>query len=271
MVALVRRADGVAALLQQWSTAPGQDPANEYAAVVPRFVMACLNGTAPEVHGDGEQSRDFTYIDDVVEANLLAGRAPEEARGRVLNVGGGREPTSVNRILEIVAGLTGATPEPEHTPPREGDVLRTEADVSLARRLIGYEPRSTSTRACAAPWSGSARRSAGRRSLPGLLVGARTRGLLRCRVGGVSVVPVDAHELAGQLVFQQADVTVDHQRDELLEAGPRLPTEGFPCLGRISAERGDLRRTEVPRIDLDMPLPVEPDPLERQLHELRTV
>ena len=120
---------------------PRQDPANEYAAVVPRFVMACLNGTAPEVHGDGEQSRDFTFIDDVVEANLLAGRAPEEARGRVLNVGGGREPTSVNRILEIIAGLTGATPEPEHTPPREGDVLRTEADVSLARRLIGYEPR----------------------------------------------------------------------------------------------------------------------------------
>ena len=120
---------------------PRQDPANEYAAVVPRFVMACLNGTAPEVHGDGEQSRDFTFIDDVVEANLLAGRAPEEARGRVLNVGGGREPTSVNRILEIIAGLTGATPEPEHTPPREGDVLRTEADVSLARRLIGYEPK----------------------------------------------------------------------------------------------------------------------------------
>ena len=71
----------------------------------------------------------------------MAGRAPEEARGRVVNVGGGREPTSVNRILEIVAGLTGATPEPKHTPPREGDVLRTEADVSLARRLIGYEPK----------------------------------------------------------------------------------------------------------------------------------
>jgi len=120
---------------------PGQDPANEYAALVPRFTMACLTGSAPVVHGDGEQSRDFTYIDDVVEANLLAAAAPEEARGQALNVGGGREPTTVNRILEIVAGLTGTTPEPVHTSPREGDVRRTEADVSLARRLLGYEPR----------------------------------------------------------------------------------------------------------------------------------
>jgi nucleoside-diphosphate-sugar epimerase len=120
---------------------PGQDPANEYAAVVPRFIMACLTGTAPEVHGDGEQSRDFTYIDDVVEANLLAGLAPEAARGQVVNVGGGKEPTSINRILEIVAGLTDASPEPVHTPSREGDVRRTEADVSLAGRLIGYEPK----------------------------------------------------------------------------------------------------------------------------------
>jgi nucleoside-diphosphate-sugar epimerase len=119
---------------------PGQDPANEYAAVVPKFVMACLDGTRPEVHGDGDQSRDFTYIGDVVEANLLAALAPEGARGRVLNIGGGREPTSVNGILEIAADLTGTNPEPVHTPPRQGDVRRTEADISLARRLIGYEP-----------------------------------------------------------------------------------------------------------------------------------
>ncbi|MGH2659738.1 MAG: SDR family NAD(P)-dependent oxidoreductase [Actinomycetota bacterium] len=120
---------------------PGQDPTNEYAAVIPRFILACLTGSQPEVHGDGEQSRDFTFIEDVVEANLLAARAPEDALGRVLNVGGGQEPTSVNRILKIVAQLTGATPEPMHTPPREGDVRRTEADVSLTCRLIGYEPK----------------------------------------------------------------------------------------------------------------------------------
>jgi nucleoside-diphosphate-sugar epimerase len=120
---------------------PGQDPANEYAAVVPRFVMACLSGTSPEVHGDGEQSRDFTYIDDVVEGNVLAARAPEAARGQVLNIGGGQQPTSVNAILRIAAELTDAAPEPVHTAPREGDVRRTQADISLAGRLIGYRPR----------------------------------------------------------------------------------------------------------------------------------
>jgi UDP-glucose 4-epimerase len=120
---------------------PGQDPANEYATLIPRFIMACLTGKRPEMHGDGEQSRDFTFIDDVVGANLLAARMTEEVRGTVLNVGGGHEPTSVNRILEIVAGLTRAIPEPVHTAPREGDVRRTEADVSLARRMIGYEPK----------------------------------------------------------------------------------------------------------------------------------
>jgi UDP-N-acetylglucosamine/UDP-N-acetyl-alpha-D-glucosaminouronate 4-epimerase len=120
---------------------PRQDPENEYAAVVPRFVLACLTGTTPEVHGDGEQSRDFTFIDDVVDANLLAARAPDEARGRVVNIGGGQEPSSVNRILAIIGTLTGASPRPTHTPPREGDVRRTEADVTLARRLLGYQPK----------------------------------------------------------------------------------------------------------------------------------
>lgn len=119
---------------------PGQDPANEYAAVIPRFIQACLDGARPEVHGDGEQSRDFTFIDDVVEANLLASRAPERAFGRVLNVGGGADPASVNRILRIVAELTGWDSDPVRTPPRESDVRRTEADISLAHELIGYEP-----------------------------------------------------------------------------------------------------------------------------------
>jgi UDP-glucose 4-epimerase len=103
--------------------------------------MACLSGGRPEVHGDGEQSRDFTYIDDVIEANLLAARASEEAWGAALNVGGGAAPSSVNGILKIISELVGVTPDPVHLPPREGDVRRTEADVSLARRLIGYEPK----------------------------------------------------------------------------------------------------------------------------------
>jgi nucleoside-diphosphate-sugar epimerase len=120
---------------------PGQDPASNYAAVVPRFVMACLEGRTPVIHGDGEQARDFTYIDDVVEANLLAGRAGDEAQGLSFNIGGGAKPTSVNEVLRIVAELTGTNPEPVHEPPRPGDVRLTEADVSLAHDLLGYTPR----------------------------------------------------------------------------------------------------------------------------------
>jgi UDP-glucose 4-epimerase len=120
---------------------PGQDPENEYAAVVPRFIVACLTGARPVIFGDGEQARDFTYIDDVVDANLSAARAPDEPWGRALNIGGGEPPTSVNELLRKIGELTGADPRPEHQPMRPGDVLLTEADVALARRLIGFEPR----------------------------------------------------------------------------------------------------------------------------------
>ena len=120
---------------------PGQDPASEYAAVVPRFAVACLSGAAPAIHGDGEQSRDFTYIDDVVEANLRATAAPERAYGKAFNVGGGGAPTSVNRLLEIIAGYVGATPDPVHEPSRAGDVRTTEADIALARSTFGYDPQ----------------------------------------------------------------------------------------------------------------------------------
>jgi len=82
---------------------PGQDPASEYAAVVTRFTVACLRGGRPVIYGDGEQARDFAFIDDVVEANLRAARAPEQAWGRAFNIGGGAEPTSVNRLLELIA------------------------------------------------------------------------------------------------------------------------------------------------------------------------
>ena len=120
---------------------PGQDPASEYAAVVPRFVLACLTGGRPTIYGDGEQARDFTFIDDVVDANLLAARAPEAARGRAFNIGGGAEPTSVNRLLELIATSCGVEPEPVHEPERQGDVRRSEADQGLARTLLGYEPK----------------------------------------------------------------------------------------------------------------------------------
>jgi nucleoside-diphosphate-sugar epimerase len=119
---------------------PRQDPANEYAAVVPRFVVACLEGRAPVIHGDGDQSRDFTYIDDVVEANLLSATAGVDAFGEAFNIGGGAEPTSINEVLRTVAEITSTEPEPVFEAPRAGDVRRTEADVSLAARLLGYSP-----------------------------------------------------------------------------------------------------------------------------------
>jgi nucleoside-diphosphate-sugar epimerase len=119
---------------------PGQDPESEYAAVVPRFAVACLTGARPEVHGDGEQSRDFTYIDDVVEANLRSATAPEEAHGKAYNIGGGGEPTSINRLLAMVAGAAGVAPDPVHTETRAGDVRMSQADVSLAERLLGFAP-----------------------------------------------------------------------------------------------------------------------------------
>lgn len=119
---------------------PGQSPANEYAAVIPRFIVACLSHGQPVIFGDGEQARDFTYIDDVVEANLAAARAPEQAFGLTFNIGGGEKPTTVHRLLRIIAGLTGIVPRPRYEPARAGDVRLTEADVSLARRVLGYVP-----------------------------------------------------------------------------------------------------------------------------------
>jgi nucleoside-diphosphate-sugar epimerase len=119
---------------------PGQDPASEYAAVVTRFITACLTGSRPTIFGDGEQSRDFTFVDDVVEANLLAARAPEEAFGRAFNIGGGGEPTTVNRLLELIASACGAEPNPVREPTRPGDIRRSHGDMSLARRLLGFEP-----------------------------------------------------------------------------------------------------------------------------------
>lgn len=117
---------------------PRQDPKSEYAAVIPRFILWGLKGKPLEVHGDGTQSRDFTYIDNVVEANLLAARAPE-AGGEVFNVGCGDRVS----LLEIVAkleALLGRRLSLKHTPPRAGDVPHTLADVGKAKRLLGYTP-----------------------------------------------------------------------------------------------------------------------------------
>jgi nucleoside-diphosphate-sugar epimerase len=117
---------------------PRQDPHSTYAQVVPRFILASLRGESLEIHGDGAQSRDFTYVDNVVEANLLAARAPDVG-GEAVNVGSG-ERTS---LLEFVAGLeriVGHALSRHHTPVRAGDVRHTLADLSKGKRLLGYTP-----------------------------------------------------------------------------------------------------------------------------------
>jgi UDP-glucose 4-epimerase len=118
---------------------PRQDPASEYAAVIPRFVTACLAGRAPVVFGDGEQTRDFTFVADAVAANLLAADAPS-APGEVVNVAGGRR-VSLNQLLAEIRSLTGATLAARHEPARAGDVRDSLADLGRARELLGYAPR----------------------------------------------------------------------------------------------------------------------------------
>ena len=118
---------------------PGQDPASEYAAVIPKFILWGLRGEPLEVHGDGRQSRDFTYIDNVVDANLLAARVPDVG-GEVFNVGGG-ERTSLLEIIARLEKILGRALPRRHTPLRAGDVPHTLADVSKGQRLLGYTPR----------------------------------------------------------------------------------------------------------------------------------
>jgi UDP-N-acetylglucosamine/UDP-N-acetyl-alpha-D-glucosaminouronate 4-epimerase len=119
---------------------PRQDPKSEYAAVVPRFVTAFLAGEQPVIYGDGEQTRDFTFIDDVVLANRLACEAPEKAWGMAMNIAcGGR--ISLNDLAQRLGRLCGRPAiSPRHDPPRAGDVRHSLADVARARDLIGYAP-----------------------------------------------------------------------------------------------------------------------------------
>jgi UDP-N-acetylglucosamine/UDP-N-acetyl-alpha-D-glucosaminouronate 4-epimerase len=117
---------------------PRQNPASEYAAVVPRFIVACLEQRQPVVYGDGRQTRDFTFVGDAVRANLLAADAAGAA-GSMLNVAGGRR-VSLLELLGAVAEITGISVEPRHEPSRPGDVRDSLADLSRARSLLGYEP-----------------------------------------------------------------------------------------------------------------------------------
>ena len=116
-----------------------QDPHGFYAAVIPKFIKQLINGETPTINGDGKQSRDFTYIENVIEANLKACLAPGEAAGQAFNVAyGGRE-----YLIDIYYSLTealGVNTEPNFGPDRKGDIKHSNADISKARELLGYDP-----------------------------------------------------------------------------------------------------------------------------------
>jgi UDP-glucose 4-epimerase len=117
---------------------PRQDPASQYAAVIPRFITAMLNGADAIIYGDGRQSRDFTFIANVVQANLRACVAPNAA-GVVCNIACGERYTLLE-LVERLAQITGLAPSVRHADPRPGDVPHSQADISEARTRLGYEP-----------------------------------------------------------------------------------------------------------------------------------
>jgi UDP-glucose 4-epimerase len=116
---------------------PRQNPDSPYSGVISRFVSAALEGRRPTIHGDGEQSRDFTYVENAVQANLLA-CSSEDVSGNVFNVGSG-ERSSLNDVLRVLSAITGRSLDPEYVAPRPGDVRHSLADIERARRLLGYE------------------------------------------------------------------------------------------------------------------------------------
>jgi nucleoside-diphosphate-sugar epimerase len=117
---------------------PYQDPTSQYAAAIPAFVTAILKDEPPTIFGDGEQSRDFTYVDNVVDANLLAARA-KRTKGEVINIACGQAIT-VNAIIDMINCTVGKTIKPVYADPRPGDIKHSLADVTAATKLLGYKP-----------------------------------------------------------------------------------------------------------------------------------
>ncbi len=120
---------------------PRQDPSSPYSGVLAKFCTAFLEDTQPIVFGDGEQTRDFTFVENAVQANLLACEAPNVS-GKVFNVGvGGR--VSLNDVLRELGRITGKTLEAKYDPPRDGDIRDSQADITEAREFLGYGPQVT--------------------------------------------------------------------------------------------------------------------------------
>ena len=118
---------------------PRQDPSSQYSGVLSRFMLAVLKDEPLVIYGDGEQSRDFTYVDNVVDETLLACEAAG-ASGKVFNGGTGARIT-LNEVVKLLEKVTGEKIQTKHDPPRAGDIRDSQADVSLARKILGYEPR----------------------------------------------------------------------------------------------------------------------------------
>jgi nucleoside-diphosphate-sugar epimerase len=118
---------------------PRQNPKSQYAAVIPAFVSALKEGRSPTIYGDGEQTRDFCFVGNVVRANMLAATVDRPLAGEVLNIACG-ERTSLNQMLALMQGLLGTKVAARYMPVRAGDVRDSEADIGAAKRVIGYEP-----------------------------------------------------------------------------------------------------------------------------------
>jgi len=119
---------------------PRQDPQSEYAAAIPKFITSLLAGRPPTIFGDGEQTRDFTYVANVVDGNLAAAAAAPEAVGQTFNIAGGRR-ISVNELINTLNNILGTQITPTYASPRPGDVLHSLADITKAHRLLDGTPR----------------------------------------------------------------------------------------------------------------------------------
>jgi UDP-glucose 4-epimerase len=119
---------------------PHQDPSSQYSGVLAKFISQMLRGEQPTIFGDGEQSRDFTYIDNAVEANLLSCHAASQAAGKVFNVATGRRVT-LNETFQLLRGMTSYKGQPIYGPERGGDIKHSLADISQAEEYLGYKPK----------------------------------------------------------------------------------------------------------------------------------
>jgi UDP-glucose 4-epimerase len=119
---------------------PNQLPEGPYAAAIPRFVRAALSGTPIQIYGDGEQTRDFCFVENAVRANLLAADTRMRLSGQVVNIAGGRR-IALNDLVREIGRVLGRTLDVQHIEPRQGDIRHSLADVSAAKELLGYEPK----------------------------------------------------------------------------------------------------------------------------------